>query len=196
MRQEVSEEEADPDDLENHERLEDDEFKNMDIVAKKDIEIEELKKVNKEQEKHIVDLSSKLTPKPTDEKKGVLVLPKIYQKIMFKMAGNSEILSGKVLNKHKPKSIHRDIVTVRLDDGSVNEFDFKHVSEWKDATEVEDDEQHEYNSEIFATILTKAQATKRPEFEESIRQEIKKFEDFSAFKIVDDVLIHLLEAIL
>lgn len=54
---EVPEEEADPDDVMNKERLEDDDFTNVEIITKKDKEIEALKKANQDQEKLIEEMS-------------------------------------------------------------------------------------------------------------------------------------------
>ena len=41
-------------------------------------------------------------------------------------------------------------------------------------------------TEAFATILTKTQVAGKPETKETIAQELKKFQDFSAFKVVED----------
>ena len=48
--------EIDKQDVENRERMEDDDFKNVDVVTQKDKEIDQLKKSKLEQDKRIADL--------------------------------------------------------------------------------------------------------------------------------------------
>ena len=202
--QEGLEEEADPDDIKNNERLDDDEFENVEILAIKDKEIELLKQTNTEQENRIAQMSKHLqsgsdedetipkglsstVTKPVKEKtlkKALLSkLPKIYQKIRFQVAGKSDVLKGKVINKHKPKSINKEVVTVRLDDGSIKEFDFvKDVTEWSYDEDVFENDV----SQTYATVLTKSQVAGRSDAKEAVEQELQKFKDFSAFKTVED----------
>ena len=73
-----------------------------------------------------------------------------------------------------------------LDDGSKQEFDFaKDVVEWMGSQDPP--EEPEEVNEIFATVLTKSQVKARPdEAKEAMEQEMKKFEDFNAFKVVPD----------
>ena len=61
---EVSGEEGDQEDIENSDRLQDDSFDNLDIVAQKEKEIEHLKEKYEEQEKVIVELTKNATKEP------------------------------------------------------------------------------------------------------------------------------------
>ena len=181
--QDTSTEEADPDDIDNSERLADDEFTNVELLAQKDKEIENLKKKIQEKEKMVADISNKMKLDNIKDLK-VPKLPKNYQKICFKVAGNPTLLRGKVINKHKPNSTYKDIVVVRMEDGTKQEFDFvKDVTEWSyDPDAIEE----VLINESFVTTLTRAQVAGRPDVLDAIQQEIKKFEDFSAFKVVKD----------
>ena len=180
------EDEADPDDKENDERLHDDEFKNLEVITKQKKEIEQLNKINKEQERMIEEVSNKSNNTKSDdstEKSIEKNLPNLYQKIRFQEAGNDVFLDGKVVHKHKPKSIHRNVVVLKLADGSLKQFDFgKEIATWSDGLK----EFESKSNETFATKLTKAQVTGRPDGAFAIKQEIKKFQDFSAFKVVKD----------
>ena len=109
-----------------------------------------------------------------------------------------EFLEGKVVRKHKKNSINRNIIGIQFDDGSNIDVDFpKDVTAWFDAKDIiEHDDHcclHSFSTEkdilhdCFATILTREQVKKRPEeAEHAMKQEIKKFEDFKAFKVVKD----------
>ena len=109
-------------------------------------------------------------------------LPKMYKIISFKLDGKADFLQGKVVKKHKPNSMNRNIVVLQFDDGSVKEFDFdKNVNEWYYTQDVTEDVLYEN----FPTVLTRAQVKGRPEAEEAMKLE-KKFENFSAFDVVDD----------
>ena len=142
-----------------------------------------LKQINIDPEKQMEEMRSKLKPIQIQEKIVKKPFPKNYQKIQFQMDGESKLLKGKVVNRHKPTSIYKDIVVVQFDDGSTEEINFaKDVVKWSDSQDVSE----EVTNETFATVLTKAQVAGRPDTEEAIRQELKKFEDFSAFKLVDD----------
>ena len=194
--EENAEEEIDPDDVENEERLEDDAFDNVELISKKDKEIETLKQCNSEQEKLIAEISGKLKKKQEEEtttipdklkndQKQAISLPKLWQKITFQLDGNPNLLRGKVINKHKPNSRNKGLVIIKMEDGSTQEFNFAtDVTEWLDA---QNDMNDVPTSDTFATTLTKAQVANRPDACEAIQQEIKKFEDFSAFKTVKDV---------
>ena len=66
-------------------------------------------------------------------------LPNLHQSIRFQEAGNTKLVYGKVLNKNKKNSKHKNVVNIRLEDGSVKSFDFvKDIIDWKDAS-VSDD---------------------------------------------------------
>ena len=105
-------EEVDKNDEVNKDRLLDDDFENVDIVVEKDKEIEQLKKQNAENEKHISELvkkavdNAKLQQKAT-HKKPPIALPKLHHKIKFRLAGKNDFLFGKVMNKNKIKSVHK-----------------------------------------------------------------------------------------
>ena len=230
-------EEIDQNDVDNQERLQDDDFENVEIVAQKDIEINRLKQTNCEQLERIkelerksessrrmeissseqlekmkdlerqsdssrrlesrssVDRSSpgKETPEKYPEENinksmKSLMLPKQFKRIKFRLVGNDTWNYGKVVNKHKNKSIYRNLVGIKLDGELENEYDFsKEVEEWIELNGDEDVNTLEPCCSILHTkIIPKAQARKMPEFEEAIKQEIKKFEKFSAFKRVKD----------
>ena len=93
---EVSEDEVDPDDVDNFERLEDDEFKGIELLAMKDKEIEMLKQMNKDKEKQMEEILSKLKTVPLQQKTVKKSLPKNYQKIQFQMDGDSRLMKGKL----------------------------------------------------------------------------------------------------
>ena len=206
-------EEIDQNDVDNQERMQDDAFENVEIVAQKDIEIDRLKKANSEQSARIkkleqesessrrVESSSsvdrlspgkKRTEKISEEKANKsmksLILPKQFKRIKFRLVGTDTWQFGKVVNKHKNKSIYKNLIGVRLDGGFDKEYDFsKEVEEWMELYGEEDTDALEPCCSILHTkIIPKAQARKRPEFEDAIQQEIKKFEKFSAFSRVKD----------
>ena len=100
-----------------------------------------LKVENLKQQKLIREHSMEKN-KGTDEKKDKQTnkqLPKMYQVISFKLDGKRDFLQGKVVKKHKPNSLNRNIVVLQFDDDSIEEFYFhKDVVEWyytQDATE-------------------------------------------------------------
>ena len=97
-----------------------------------------------------------------------------------------KFLNEKVLKKHKPASKNRNLVVILLDDGSKQEFNFaREIAEWMGSQD-SPEELKEVN-EIFAKVLTRAQVKARPdESKEAMKQEMKKFDDFDAFKVVPD----------
>ena len=228
-RKNVENEEDDQEDIDNHDRLQDDDFDNEELMAKKEKEIENLKRLNLEQEKLIKELENNVTTasrmeneansskrmenhsesagrmenhsdsaRRMEDTKYDPILPKQFQKIKFKVVGNKNSLQGKVVKKHKRKSTHRNIVVVKLAEGIEKEFDFsENVVEWSDDSESLDEIEepcclHSFseNKDIFhsnyLTVLTKSQLKGRPDVKPAIEQEIKKFEDFGAFKRVAD----------
>ena len=101
------------------------------------------------------------------------------------MDGGQDFLEGKVVKRHKPNSTHSNVVVVQFDDGSIEEFDFeKDVVEWNYALVTE--EKEEICHEAFPTVLTRAHVKGRPEADEVMKQELKKFKDFNAFEVVND----------
>jgi hypothetical protein len=125
-------------------------------------------------------------------------LPKLFQKIKFKVFGNEKCFQGKVLRRSKPKSVNKNVVVIKLDDGSEQIVNFfKDISEWSDVNDetVKTEELcclHNFseNKDIlhsnYLTILTKSQWKGRPDIKPAMDQEIKKFEDFGAFTRVKD----------
>ena len=179
--QETSDDDAGETDIVHKDRLDDDKFDNLEIIAQKESEIEELKKANAEQQKILEKIANEKN-KPKDPK-NVQKLPKNYQMIRFKMDGKEDFLDGKVVKRHKPNSAHKNIVVVQFGDGSIEEYDFaKDIIEWDYAVEVQEEICHE----AFPTVLTRAQVKGRPEADEVMMQELKKFKDFSAFEVVND----------
>ena len=75
------EEQADPDDVANAERLEDDDFKDMELLAIKDKEIEMLKQCNQEQQNKLEEMLNKSKTVESNENIVHKALPTIYQKI-------------------------------------------------------------------------------------------------------------------
>jgi transposase InsO family protein len=204
---EASETEVDEEDVVHKERLQDDEFENVELISLKDREIEMLKKLEIEKDEKIQNLEIKLkelsaknqtqTIKkslPKHEKS----FPTRYQRIKFQLAGKDEILEGKVVRKHKDSSVHKNIVGIKLIDGTDMDIDFStDVEVWNDAREASEDlvdtcclyshsKEKDIMHDTFATILTKAQVRGRPEIDQVMQDEIKKFENFKAFKVVDD----------
>ena len=88
-----------PDDVENADRLADDDFENMEVIAKKDKEIDTLKKINAEQEnkiKQMEDLAKQ--PHPVLESSEAK-LPNLHQRIQFQEAGKKKSITGRVKQK-------------------------------------------------------------------------------------------------
>ena len=122
--------------------------------------------------------------KDKKSEKITFTLPTLYQKICFLQAGKKEVLYGKVIHKHKPTSKKKTRVIVKLDDGQTKEYDFStEIDNW---TPTADDKSTNKTDEIFATVLTKAQVKEKRGVKEAVEQELKKFEDFSAFEMVED----------
>ena len=196
------EENIDEHDIENSARLLDDDFKDVENIARKQKEIEELTKLNVNQEKQISILEKQVAESENSEKaesentkksnaentkKSVYKcrLPRKYQHIIFKVDGKE--LAGKVMTKHKNSSLYRNIIGIRFKDGKEEEFDFsKDNIEREDNTDAKEPEE-EISHKIFATILTKPQVKSRgAEAEEAMQAEIQKFKNFKAFKVVTD----------
>ena len=133
--------------------MHDDTFDNVEVLAKKDFEIENLKKTSNEQIAKIqqlereVQLSRRIENEeksssgmenetrsstgmeneeksireniPTKRKKSekLVPLPKSFKRIKLRLKGEKEWLHGKVLSKHKGKSMYKNILGMRFDDG-------------------------------------------------------------------------------
>ena len=203
---------VDQEDVNNHERMQDDVFDNVDVVAQKDIEIETLKKRNDEYLARIEELEkngelsngmesitvdssngienqvNKATKKMKKDNRKGLSLPNKFKKIQFKMVGNDNWMYGKVLTKHKETSVHRSIVGIRFDDGLEKEVDFStEVKEWIEDTGEVDEITEPCCPVLHTKVLTKLEAKSRPGLKEAMDQEIRKFESFKAFKRVKDI---------
>ena len=92
----------------------------MEIIAKKNKEIEILKEINSKQEQKIAELSAKpekTKPDKVIETSKPKILPTLHQRIRFQEAGKNNVLAGKVIYKHKPKSVHKNIIVIKFDDG-------------------------------------------------------------------------------
>ena len=196
-------EEVDKNDEVNKDRLLDDDFENVDIVVEKDKEIEQLKKQNAENVKHISELvkkavdNAKLQQKAT-HKKPPIALPKLHHKIKFRLAGKDDFHFGKVMNKNKVKSVHKNKVGIKLEDGSDKEYDFTtEVDEWEDISLVDKDSvepccpqsflaEKDIQHKVYATVLTRAQVKGRLDAEIAMQEEVKKFQRFDAIKSVAD----------
>ena len=166
-------------DEENDARLLDDNFENVEMVVQKEKEIEKLLKIIQDKNDHIQKLETKSLPPQTN-----VVLPKQFQKVKVKLLGKDEILVGKVVRKHKKKSTSRNIIGMQLNDGTDRDIDFSHdIEYWKDMDHLDEGMEE---IETFATVLSKAEASKRPDFKKSMSDEIKKFKDFGAFTKVKD----------
>ena len=117
-----------------------------------------------------------------------VTLPKTFKKIKFKTIGAETWQYGKVMARHKKKSLYKNVVGIKLEDGTDKEIDFSiDIEEWKEIDGEDGDDNYEpCCSVLHSKVITKAQASKRHDFEAAIKQEIKKFEDFEAFKRVKD----------
>ena len=105
---------------------------------------------------------------------------------------------GKVVKKNKPKSIHKNVIIIRMEDGTQKNYDVvKDIADWKDAQDSMDDQPEvccfhslKDNGDIlhdtFATVLTKAQVQNRPDAPKVMDDEIRKFKSFDAFEEVED----------
>ena len=198
------EDEIDKNDIENKERLLDDDFEEVKIVAKKEKEIEELRKQNLQQEKKIEAFENKIKTmeakhqKPKKLNNVPVRLPNMWQHILFKQDGNNDSRQGKVMTKHKQKSAHRNIIGLRFDDGTEEEFDFsKPGVEWQDLKQTTEnmkdacclhsiDSSKDIVHDAYVTVLTRSQVKGRKDADEAMKAEIAKFEKFSAFKKVID----------
>ena len=132
--------EANQEDIHNSERLDDDQFDNVDVIAKKDKEIEELKKSMMGQADAIKSLEVKISENNEASKQTEIKnLQNLYQKIEFTDNKTGNIIRGKVLRKHQPKSIHKNTLGMKLDNGTEKNFDFvKDVEEWIDVRDLSD----------------------------------------------------------
>ena len=185
---ESEEEELDQEDINNAERLEDDNFENVDIIVKKDKEIEQLQRKLKEMETEMKKKDSFQTKVQKQTNQKDLLLPNMFKMISFQVDGKEEVFTGKVLRKQKPNSIHKNIVGVQLENGQEIDFDFSNeVQNWKYIKEKPADTENEnILNENFVTVLTKAQVKGRKDVEKAMKDEISKFESFEAFKTVKD----------
>ena len=172
----VEEEQNDPapDDVENHERLLDDSFENLETVVQKQREIESLKKSIEEKETIIRNLEQQASTvenqKHIDEN---VDLHNIWKKIKFKMFGEDQIFVGKVVRKQKKKSLYKNILGIKLENGTTADYDFsKSVEYWKYKEEEEDLDV----VEAFATVLTRAEVREMPDADKVMQDKIKKFE--------------------
>ena len=192
-------EEVDKEDIDHAVRLDDDKFENVEIIVKKDREIEQLKKSMAEQGNVIKEMETNIAADNKNNKQTQITkLPNIYQTIVFKESKTGNILRGKVVNKQKKASINKNILGIKLEDDILKDFDFMtDIDEWmyaKDSCEntVEPCCLYSIASEeiithdCFATVLTKNQIKNRPGAENAMKDEIRKFENFGAFKTVDD----------
>ena len=209
-------EEIEKEDVENRERLEDDEFRNVEIVALKDKEIEELKKSKEITRNEMKELEGKLSTleeqfsfqqatissTTLQTKVKEILLPNLYQKITFQEVGEVEkTLKGKVIQKQKKSSKFKNTIGIKLENGKEKDFDFsKDIKEWKYEKDCEDKnyfttdpcclhtfmEEKDFAHEVFATVLTKVEVKGRPDLDQAICDEISKFENFGAFRRVTD----------
>ena len=215
--------EVDKNDVDNQERMHDDPFENVEIVSKKDMEIEQLKRVNEEQIHRIKELENyssksmeidikkdcsagksstgledkrkttqfagKSSTGSDDPKKKVqpLMLPTLFKRIKFKTVGDEMWHHGRVVNKHKNKSIYRNVLAIEHEEGLVKEYNFtRDIDQWVEE-KVENSEVPEPCCPILhSKVLTKVQAKAKPGWQNAVEQEIKKFENFGAFKRVKD----------
>ena len=114
----ASEEEIDKNDVENHERLLDDSFENVDILVDRNKEIEQLKKENLKQKKQIIELEKKSVQPKSRKASHHVALPKLYKNIRFQLDGIEDFKFGKVIHRNKAGSIHKNKVRIELEDGS------------------------------------------------------------------------------
>ena len=197
-RYDTSDVEVDEKDIENDDRLEDDQFAEVEVISKKDNEIQDLKEKNVEKDKVIERLE-----KEANSKVAPVRFPNLYQHIVFRKAGSSESDSrGKVVHRYKKqsKSASRNIVTIQTEDGNLEYIDFANdVVQWKDAKEVPkevkepcclltfSDTPDTFHETFHAKVITSTEAKKRPETSKAMTDEIKKFEQFGAFERVENV---------
>ena len=106
--EETPEVEADPDDKENSEKSQDGEFENVEIIAKKDKKIELLKEINSKQEQKIAELSAK----PEKTKHDKVNSSQSASEKSFPGGWKELVLDGEVIYKHKPKSVHKNIIVI------------------------------------------------------------------------------------
>ena len=112
-------------------------------------------------------------------------LPNSFKRIKFRVTGTDRWLRGRVVTKHKNKSIYQNNVGISLDDRTVKEYDFsRDIDQWEEEIAVADENIEPCCSLFHSKVLTKAQATKRTGFKEAMTREIRKFESFEAFRRV------------
>ena len=96
----------------------DDDFEDIENVVRQQKEIEELRKLNIEQEEQIKVLE-KTVPIPEIPESRTkppvikLTLPKRYQQILFQVDGKQ--MAGKVMTRHKNSSSFRNIIGIKLE---------------------------------------------------------------------------------
>ena len=103
----------------------------------------------------------------------------------------------KVMTKHKQKSAYRNMIGLRFEDGTEEQFDFSNAGiEWQDQNEETENikdacclhsfaEDKNIAHDTFITVLTRSQVKGRKDAEEAMKAEIAKFEKFSAFRKVN-----------
>ena len=110
-------------------------------------------------------------------------LPKLYQQIKFRMKENSTWIFAKVIKIYKKTSVHQNCRHLQLENGDVLDKDFsKDIEEWKDASE---DNLNDENESFPVKVLLKSEYS-RPEIQEAMQAEIKKFQNFEAFTEIKD----------
>ena len=94
--------------------------------------IEENENIMKEMEIEISEKRKSI--KPTDQNNKQLNLPNRYQTIDFIESSTGYVLRGKILTKHKKNSIQKNVLGIKLEDGTEKDYDFLNdVDSWKDA---------------------------------------------------------------
>ena len=168
----------------------------IDNIEKKDNGVEENNEV-KDDKKYILE-RRKLKKQKQKEKKrmSMIQLPKIGDVIVFKEKENDEEKTAKVIKGFKKTSVYKNYRQLRLDNGEVIEKDFADgIKEWTVVPEDEKDPGETFymqellkseNHQTFPVKLVPKEDHGKPEIQEAMQAEIKKFKDFEAIEEVED----------
>ena len=155
-------------------------------------------KENDEEGKKSVKEKRMLKKQKQKEKKrmNTIQLPRIGDVIVFKEKENNVEKKAKVVNGFKKTSIYKNYRQLKLEDGELIERDFADgIKEWTTVPEEENDHgetfymQELLNSEeydVYPVKLVPKEDHIKPEIQEAMQAEIKKFRDFEAIEEVKD----------
>ena len=86
-------------------------------------------------------------------------LPTLFKRIQFKIVGDDRWHHGKVINKHKNKSIYKIVLVIEHEEGMVTEYNFaRDIEKWVEDKVNTNDIPEPCSPGLHYKVLTKAQA--------------------------------------